>query len=479
MRKSAVIVLVMLLGTGIFVPFPVEAMNLNSTISYLQTNVDNNFQGMLDWPILALAGAGEDVSRLIRQREQEVRQGEMFLPQRSTDYQRTVLAAVAAGKDPRSFGGYNLVEAIKGSQLPSGKFADTINGKGENLVNAHIWGIISLYAAGESIPDQAGALAWLAEQQNADGGYSIDTAIKSSDIDITGMALIAFGALGQDQNHPAVKKALAYLQKQQQEDGGFVGWGGSSVESIAQVIQGLTMLGIDPTGSQWTQAQGNPVTAMLSYRQQDGSFSRQAGEKGDIMATYQALIALGDYERGESIYQVLRRRNLRFPDLPPGHYAAVVAGELVARGIITGYPDGTFRPENAVKRQEFACMIVAVAGKEQSVGSLTTAFIDVPAHHWANPYIRVVVDAGLMIGKGQNKFAPEDTINGAEVAAILVRVLTGERDVAVRAGEPWYGGFVRLATKEGLLYPNFDPMQPASRGQCVYSISKLLKMIES
>ncbi|MBS3968906.1 MAG: hypothetical protein KGZ94_02190 [Clostridia bacterium] len=52
------------------------------------------------------------------------------------------------------------------------------------------------------------ALQWLVDNQSPDGGFSIDTRVKSSTIDMTGMALIAFAALGENQNYSAVKKAI-------------------------------------------------------------------------------------------------------------------------------------------------------------------------------------------------------------------------------------------------------------------------------
>ncbi len=474
-RLTSLFIVILLLSAF---PFPAKADNLAPTTGYLKQNVSSgSFQGFLDWAILALAGVDEDVSTLIHTREEQVRRGELFNSERSTDYQRTIIGTVAAGKEPRKFGGYDLVKAVKDSQLPSGKFADTITGRGVNLINAHIWGIISLYVAGEPVPGGNSALTWLVNHQNPDGGFSIDTAVKSSDIDMTGMALIAFAALGQDKGRPAVKKALNYLQSQQQEDGGFTSWGGSGVESITQVIQGLMMLGIDPAGPEWTRKSGNLLTALRSYRLRDGSFSQRPEGSSDIMSTYQGLMALGDYNRGESIYQVLRRKNLTFSDLPRWHYAHGDVRELVARKVISGYPDGTFRPDDPVKRQEFAVMIVLTIGKGGQVGPTMVRFNDLPRTHWANPFIKVAADLGLIKGKSISPplFFPEDTISGAEVTAILVQASGKGSSAQASPGEPWHAGFVRVAREKGLLYPGFDPSKPANRAQCAYSLMRFVE----
>jgi len=477
MRKAlSAVLLFMLLVT--LVPSHAEAaLDLSATAQFVRQAAERNRSSdeSLDWAILALVGAGEKVESLIRIREQQVRRGESFHPLRSTDYHRTIIAAAAAGKNPQNFGGYNLVEKVKNSQLPSGKFGDTISGEGERLVNAHIWGIISLYAAGEQVPNSSRALSWLVNNQNPDGGFSVDTATGKSDVDMTGMALMAFAALGRDASHPAVKKAINYLKSQQQRDGSFSPWSSSGPESIAQVIHGLVMLGIDPAGPEWSREEGNLISALLRYRLPDGSFSRRPGGEANFISTYQALAALGDVQRGISIYTLLHRRNAGFSDLSPGHEHYREIMELVSRGVLSGYPDGTFRPDSPVRRDEFAKMIVMALGKNPSANKLISQFNDVPLTHWANPYIRIAVDSGLIVGKSPRTFAPHHTITGAEVMAILVRALGEEDRAQPRPGEAWYAGYLRVAREKGLLYRGFDATRPSARAQCAFSLARFLE----
>ncbi|MBM7853924.1 hypothetical protein JOC37_000289 [Desulfohalotomaculum tongense] len=276
-------------------------------VRYLQKEMlAPDYEGVLDWAILGFYAAGKDVEILSRKREAQIKNGEMISEFKNTDYQRTILAALAAGKKPDEYGGRKLVAKVKASQMVSGKFADSVNGTGERLVNAHIWGIISLYAAGEDIPNADKALQWLVEHQNTDGGFGIDTEIQGSDVDITAMAIIAMACLGQDDRYPPVQRALAYLKKQQNDDGSFGAWGTPAAESCAQVVQALVMLGLDPAGDEWSKGGGNPVTGMLKYRLKDGSFSHGSELLPNDMATVQALLALTDYYTGQSIYSRLR-----------------------------------------------------------------------------------------------------------------------------------------------------------------------------
>ncbi|WP_347488845.1 prenyltransferase/squalene oxidase repeat-containing protein [Desulfoscipio sp. XC116] len=280
---------------------------VKGAVSYLDKELQApGYDGMLEWAMLGYYGIGKDAGHLSKLRETQLAQGVMLSEAKSTDYQRTVLGAAAAGKSPDGYGGKNLLQSIISSQTLSGKFADTINGTGEKLVNAHIWGIISLYVAGQDIPRADLALRWLTAHQNADGGFSVDIRLDESDVDMTAMAIIAMACLDKDSGFLPVQKALAYLKEQQNEDGTFGAWGTSTAESCAQVVQALTILGIDPTADEWSKDGGNAVTGLLQYRLADGSFSHGSERLPNDMASAQALIALGDYQTGQSVYQKIR-----------------------------------------------------------------------------------------------------------------------------------------------------------------------------
>lgn len=297
-------------------PDRVEIENVESIVNYLNDKMLHpDYKGMLDWAILGCYSSGKDVQALSKKRKEQVLAGEMISPLKNTDYQRTIFSALAAGEDVKAYCGINLVDTVKESQLPSGKFADTSTGIGDRLINAHIWGIIALYAVGEDIPNADKALSWLVEQQNYDGGFSVDTEILYSDIDMTAMAIVAMVCLDKDQTYPPIQRALAYLKEQQNSDGSMGLWGTSNTESCAQLIQALVMLGIDPTGQEWTKNNGNPLTGMLKYRLKNGAFSHSSEMIPSEMATGQALLAINDYLTGQSIYTKLRLENRTDDDL--------------------------------------------------------------------------------------------------------------------------------------------------------------------
>lgn len=310
------------------------------TIDYYQkTFRQREYKGILDWPALGLFGFGEDVSgprwtvngkNGAYWREQEVRQGIGLSKTKNTDFQRTIIGVCAAGKDPRNFGGLNLVEIVKGTMLPSGHFADSVADNktgqpvGEDLVNAHIFGIIALHCAGEPIPNKDKCLEWLEKQQHKDGGFTWDVKyfddpkdyeLVESDVDMTAAALMAFAILGETETNPVVARAIDFLKKKQLDNGGFYSWGTENPESCAWVIQALTLLGQDPMGPEWTKPSGgNPVSALLRFQLPNGSFTHVLSEDENLpiydngMSTYQALYALADAYNKKAAYDLLHEK---------------------------------------------------------------------------------------------------------------------------------------------------------------------------
>ncbi|MGE5327929.1 MAG: prenyltransferase/squalene oxidase repeat-containing protein [Deltaproteobacteria bacterium] len=271
----------------------------------------NDFKGYLDWPAAAMysierSSEPDNYKKALDWKEKEIKEGNDFDAERATDYQRTIIGILSVGKNPKSFAGINFVEAVIKSQTASGKFADTIQGKGEKLLNSHIWGIISLYCAGERISNSERAYDWLISRQNSDGGFGIFTGAKS-DMDMTGMALVGFSALGKNKNDKEVKKAVEFIKSRQSSSGGFEIFGQENPDTASAVVQGLVAIGIDPTSEEWIKEKDkNMIDFIISFQLSDGSFSHIRGGEADMMATTRALTALADYYNLKSVYQVIR-----------------------------------------------------------------------------------------------------------------------------------------------------------------------------
>jgi hypothetical protein len=97
----------------------------------------------------------------------------------------------------------------------------------------------------------------------------------------------------------------------------------------------------------------------------------------------------------------------------------------VALKMFTGYEDGTFKPEGDITRAEFAAIVVRMLGQEaQADGAKgVTLFDDVPSTHWAAGYINIVSNLGIVNGYGDGNFGPEDNVTYEQAVKMCVVAL--------------------------------------------------------
>lgn len=113
-----------------------------------------------------------------------------------------------------------------------------------------------------------------------------------------------------------------------------------------------------------------------------------------------------------------------FSDVPKGYWAANYIGYMQQFGIITGYSDGNFRPDAPVTRAEFA----AIASRFEKLTEGSKSFADVPDTYWAARYINFAATRGWVTGYSDGTFKPENPITRAEVAAVTCRLLERSAD---------------------------------------------------
>jgi alpha-tubulin suppressor-like RCC1 family protein len=109
----------------------------------------------------------------------------------------------------------------------------------------------------------------------------------------------------------------------------------------------------------------------------------------------------------------------RFIDVPYGHRNYVHINALVGLGIINGYSDNTFRPNNTLTRAQAAIMIVRAAGI--STEGVSSSFTDVPPTHAAYKFISAAYQAGIINGYSDGTFKPNANVTRAQIAIMLQR----------------------------------------------------------
>ena len=109
-----------------------------------------------------------------------------------------------------------------------------------------------------------------------------------------------------------------------------------------------------------------------------------------------------------------------FSDVAVGSWYYDAVAYLEHYKILAGYPDGTFRPNDFISRAEFAKIAAVFAGLSNTV---TLTFPDVPTSHWAAGYILSAADKGWVTGFPDGTFRPEDKITRVQVVTIINRMM--------------------------------------------------------
>jgi hypothetical protein len=168
----------------------------------------------------------------------------------------------------------------------------------------------------------------------------------------------------------------------------------------------------------------------------------------------------------------------KFSDVTSGYWANGYIQELANRNIISGFPDGSFRPDEPVTRAQFASML-RTAFNRNAVRN-TVNFKDVPSDYWASPAIRDAYAKGFMSGYPENDFRPGENIPRAQVLVALTSGLGYAPGSAVsstlqsfndaNAIPDWARNSIAAATEKKIVvnYPNaqfLNPNRPATRAE--------------
>jgi Tol biopolymer transport system component len=124
---------------------------------------------------------------------------------------------------------------------------------------------------------------------------------------------------------------------------------------------------------------------------------------------------------------IFLRDRLSFEDVPLDHWAFYEVGACEMAGIVEGYPEGTYRPEAVVTRDQMA-VYLARALTENSVppGPVEATFPDVPTDYWAYDEIEYAVAHSIVQGYLGGYFQPGWALTRDQMAVFLARALAGE-----------------------------------------------------
>lgn len=280
---------------------------LEKTAGYLQAQIAAPGTGSVggDWLIFGLARSGVKVPQkyfdtYYENVEAAVREKNGVLSDRKyTEYSRTVLALTAIGKNPADVAGFDLLKPLADFEQVT-----------KQGINGTIFALLALDSGNYEMPEDPDAAVQATRQMYVDellarelpdGGWTL--AGGEPDVDITAMTVQALAKYReQPDTAAAVERGLAVLSSLQEPDGGYVSWGSSNSESVAQVIVALTELGVPLSDERFVKNDVTVADALLRFAQENGAFVHVRDGSGgdDEMATEQAFYALAAIHRAET-----------------------------------------------------------------------------------------------------------------------------------------------------------------------------------
>ncbi|MFC1496440.1 PorV/PorQ family protein [Candidatus Margulisiibacteriota bacterium] len=185
-------------------------------------------------------------------------------------------------------------------------------------------------------------------------------------------------------------------------------------------------------------------------------------------------------EKGRKLTEDRRiLRLVSFNDVNQGYWAKAPIEHTGTVGLVQGYPDSTFRPDRSLTRAELATLLVRAKGYKLP-GHPIKVFKDVSSKHWAAGYVEIAMRTGLVKGYPDGKFRPNNRINKAEAITVLARFdglakkfgKTAFRDVK---SNHWSAGYVNAAEEAGMLSwvstESLGPKEAVTRAESVKMLS--------
>lgn len=138
-----------------------------------------------------------------------------------------------------------------------------------------------------------------------------------------------------------------------------------------------------------------------------------------------------------------------FPDVDEDAAYAEAAEYLNEIGVMQGDAQGNFNPDNMVTRAQMAAIICRMLGETEDLPTDGNRFTDVPEFHWANGYIVKAEELGIINGYQDGRFKPENTVTYEQAITMAIRAIGGEELAQEGGGYPY--GYLEVAESNGLL----------------------------
>lgn len=157
------------------------------------------------------------------------------------------------------------------------------------------------------------------------------------------------------------------------------------------------------------------------------------------------------------------------------YYADVIY--LTDSGILNGFEDGTFRPNEAVTRAQMA-KIIALASLQEVDTKFAPKFTDLPKTHWSYPYVAALTEKGILADT--THFNPNNLLTRAELAKVLVEAFNLKPETLPRFLDvpttAWYADYISSLAESGITTGKtavtFAPTATVSRAEMAAFVNR-------
>lgn len=161
-----------------------------------------------------------------------------------------------------------------------------------------------------------------------------------------------------------------------------------------------------------------------------------------------------------------------FDDIPQNVSYLDAVESLVQLGIFSGDENGKFNPNKTVTRAEAATIICNMLGVSGDAGN-KISFADVPSNHWATKYISKASELGIISGYGNNEFKPNNPVTYEQMVTMLINAW-GYSDLAREAGG-YPEGYIKVAEELGVQTIHNNNLEEISRYKVAILVFKMLQ----
>lgn len=189
--------------------------------------------------------------------------------------------------------------------------------------------------------------------------------------------------------------------------------------NIPSMMQGIPVNGCSTGGAATPIIQGTPVITGASQAAVANPISIQTASS--IQLQRMVLVPMPMNTTGAAAPVI----SSQFTDVSSNFWASNEINKLASAGIISGYPDRTFKPDLPVSRAEFASLLVSGLNLQNTPTFPQQIFRDVPNSNWANTSIDKAYNRGLIAGYPNDTFRPSDSVSIAEALTTMSKTLPG------------------------------------------------------